>query len=537
MKKLIISVAVLGLLLNSCSDFLEEDVRSNVVAEEFYVTPEGFESLINANYALLSDIYGGAPWTFCAGTDMYSEGRTPEPIGISQYLTLSPGTSEIEPLYTNCYNAIQKANMGLYYADVTEQTESISSRIGELKYLRANAYFLLVQTYGGVGLVTDYINSPVLSFDRNSAEEVYSFIISELEESLNLVGNGGFNGRVNQRAVQHLLAKVHLTRGYESFGSGDDFSKAAKYADTAIGGQSLTIPFEELWAPDNEMNAETIFSIQYSESTVATDPTNLGHQQSYFFGSYLGGAEVAGNAPNRSYNLIATDYTIDLFEEGDERWDATFMIEIFDRYYDYYDVDKKDHGSLTVADYYEPKWKSTEQDSIDYVAAHPGVTYHGYGTYSAQIASSDAALITCKKFDHPDEPFASGRSSFRDLILSRVGETYLIAAEAYFKAGNSGTALERLNEVRNRAKAAPLTSINIDVILDERARELFGEYHRWFDLKRTGTLVDRATMYNPTVQEGSFAGSNGELKILRPIPQTAIDLNQNNDFPQNPAYN
>ncbi|WP_434036470.1 RagB/SusD family nutrient uptake outer membrane protein [Formosa sp. 4Alg 33] len=535
MKKIFISLAVMGLLFNSCDSYLEEDVRSNVVAEDFYTTPEGFDALVNANYSLLSDIYGGDPWLFCAGTDMYSDGRDQAPEAINTYRGLGPGTNEVEDLYVNSYNAIQKANMGLYYADITEQTESIDNRIGELKYLRANSYFLLVQTYGGVGLVTDYISTPVLSFDRSSAEEVYSFIVSELNESLNLVNDGGYDGRVNKRAVQHLLSKVLLTRGYETFGASDDFAQAASLADAAIGGQSLTIPFEELWTPGNEMNAETIFSVQYSGSITSADPTELGHLQSYFFGSYLGGAEVAGDAPYRSYNLIATDYTIDLFTENDSRWDATFMVEIFDRYYDYYD--ESNHSDLEVVDYYAPKWKSSVQDSIAYVTKQPTATYHSYGNYGAGVVSSDRELITAKKFDDPTEPFSNGRSSTRDIILSRVGETYLIASEAYFKSGNTGSALERLNEVRNRAGVAPVDAIDIDMILDERGRELFGEYHRWFDLKRTGTLVERASMYNNIIDQSNFDGNNGEQKILRPIPQIAIDLNQNNDFPQNPAYN
>ncbi|MGB5243160.1 MAG: RagB/SusD family nutrient uptake outer membrane protein [Lutimonas sp.] len=539
MKKIYSIIMMAGLFFTSCETFLEEDNLSNVTAESFYVTAEGFEALVNANYALMKDIYGGDPYTFCAGTDMYSNGRVELPQGIAEYLTLNPGDSEIEPLYENCYNAIAKANMGLYYSEITDQTSTLNTRIGELKYLRANAYFLLVQTYGGVGIITDFIDSPILSFDRNSAEEVYSFILTELNDALNLVSDGGYNGRVNKRAVQHMLAKVHLTRGYESFGSANDFDQAASYADQAIAGQGLNIPFGNLWEPGNEMNAEVLFSVQYSSSAVSTDPQNLGHKQSKWFGSYMGGSENAGNMPYRLYSLIATDYTLDLFEETDTRWEGTFMTEIFTRYYDYYDVDVADHDDLTVRDFYEPKW-FTQADRDNYKAAHPGVNYHDYGTHSSQLATSDFQLISCRKFDDPTEPFSAGsnsRTSTRDIILSRLGETYLIAAEAYYKAGNDGLALERLNEVRRRANVPDVLAIDIEVILDERARELFGEYHRWFDLKRTGTLVRRASLYNYRIDEANFAGANGELKILRPIPQSALDLNQNKDFPQNPAYN
>ena len=142
-----------------------------------------------------------------------------------------------------------------------------------------------------------------------------------------------------------------------------------------------------------------------------------------------------------------------------------------------------------------------------------------------------------KKFDDPEAQFGQSTST-RDIILARLAETYLIAAEAYLQAGDASTGLQRLNVVRERAGVADATlaDFDIDYILDERGRELLGEYHRWFDLKRTGTLVERASMHHYLIEPGNFNGANGELKILRPIPQEALDLNQNNDFPQNPAY-
>ncbi|WP_245896438.1 RagB/SusD family nutrient uptake outer membrane protein [Flavobacterium sediminis] len=159
------------------------------------------------------------------------------------------------------------------------------------------------------------------------------------------------------------------------------------------------------------------------------------------------------------------------------------------------------------------------------------------GTYGAGVVSSDYQTIPARKFDDPTALYASNkRVSTRDIILSRLGETYLIAAEAYLNT-NPALGLQKLNDVRARAGlTTPLASYDIDTILDERARELFGEYHRWFDLKRTGKLVERAAAYNYLIETSYFNGANGELKILRPIPQSAIDLNQNNDFPQNPAY-
>jgi len=535
MRNIILSLLVLSVGLFSCSDFLEEENLSNVTAESFYVTPDGYEALINANYSQLRNIYGDYAWLFCAGTDLYAEGRTQEPVGLSQYRDLNPASEGVDHLYNTCYRAIQSANQAIYYADLTEQTPTVPTRVGEVKYLRANAYFLLVQTYGGVGLVTDYINSPVLEFNRNSADEVYNFIITELEEALELVDGGAYNGRVNKRAVQHLLGKVYLTRGYESFGKPDDFTAAATLLDEAIAGQGLTIPFAELWAPSNENNEEVIFSVQYDPSSVSADPFELGHRQFSFFGPYQGGSEVAGDAPFRTYNLCPTDFALSLFTEEDERWEGTFMYQVYDRYFDYYDVD--DLSSLNIFHYYAPAWASSADDEAAFNAAYPDGTFHPYGTYGAGIVSNDYETIPVRKFDDPSAPFGE-KTSTRDIVLSRLGETYLLAAEAYLQSGDAGTAADRLNEVRRRAGVAEATAgdLNIDYILDERGRELLGEYHRWFDLKRTGTLVERTAAHHYLVEESNFDGANGEQKILRPIPQDALDLNQNRDFPQNPAY-
>ncbi|MCD0468892.1 RagB/SusD family nutrient uptake outer membrane protein [Flavobacterium sp. JAS] len=563
MKKLIIATLILTTTLNSCSNYIEEDNRSYGSAEQYFLTSAGFESLINTNYATLKDIYGGDPWLFEAGTDMYSEGRNQEPEGLAKYLTLSSSSAGVDQLYRTCYIAIQQANKGLYYSTITEKSSTLDTRIGELKFLRANAYFLLVQTYGGVPLVLDNINTAVTSFDRNTAEEIYTQVLKDLNEALGAVSTAAYTGRVNKRAVQDLLAKVYLTRGYETFGTPADFTTAAALADQVIGGQALAVSFDNVVKPGNEMNTETIFSVQFSIASNATGTTALGSSQNYWFSSYLGAAAAGNPYPNRSYTLCPTVYALSLYEKGDKRWEGTFMNEIYSRYYDYYDV--ADKTALKITDFYEPKWFTTADRDAWKLAntarmVNPATfRYHNWGTYSSAAASGgDYNLIPVRKFDDPKAPYsgatsanynttpitpATNRSSTRDFIISRLGETYLIAAEAYFKAGNTGTALARLNEVRRRAGGGVagtipvVSSIDINTILDERGRELLGEYHRWFDLKRTGTLVERTVLYNPKVTTANaFAGKDGNLKILRPIPQSALDLNRSKNYPQNPAY-
>nr|WKN37316.1 RagB/SusD family nutrient uptake outer membrane protein [Tunicatimonas sp. TK19036] len=551
------------LLATACSDYLEEENPGNTVANEFYTTEQGYESLVNSVYASLRTIYGDEPYVFTAGTDLWVEGRSDQPEGISEYRELTPEDEYVTLFYENLFAAIQRANVALYYNDRTEESGNLSTRRGEVKFLRAYDYFLLVQSFGGVPIVEDYIDGPALEFPRNSAEEVYNFIIAEMEEALTLVPETpeAF-GRVSKRAIRHYLAKVYLTRGYESFGSMDDFVQAAQYADAAIAGQGLTIPFEELFYPGNEENEEILFSVQYDKSSISQDPVSAGNDQNYWFGPYFGGEGVQFSYPYRAFRLVPTMYLFDVFSENDARWDASFMTNIYEvtaddgtprpGYYLYYtQADSRDE--LPVYIYFAHQWEV--EDTVAWRNANPNRADAIIRPYSElweadATTTEDAATPAVKKFDDPTATFSNSGSSSRDIFLARLGETYLIAAEAYFKMSNQGTAAERINEVRRRA-AEPGTEnemtimpdqVDIDFILDERARELAGEYHRWFDLKRTNTLVERTQLHNRSIRQwfntgiNPFEGTDGELKILRPIPAIAIQLNQAENIAQNPGY-
>lgn len=537
--------------MTGCSDFLLEDNKSNVVADEFYTSRAGYESLINTTYSELRDIYSEEPWVYVAGTDMYVEGRDSQPQGISEYRNLTPDNDIVADYYRNLYEAIQMCNTALYYNERTEEAPTLQSRKGEVKFLRAFFYFHLVRSFGGVSIVTDRIAEPVISFERDSAEEVYAFVISEMEDALNLVPEDNDYGRVNKRTIRHFLAKVHLARGYESFAAGDDFNQAATYADNTIDGQGLNLTHEQVFFPGNEENEEIIFSVQYDKSSMI-DPSDDGHMQSLYWGPYHGGEGAIFGYPYRDYTLCPTMYVFDLYTEDDARFHSTFMVEFYERYYDYFDQ-AGTRGDLNVQYYYPPEWAVSDTtawrlEDPEHRSDATIIPYSPAWEASPQT-QSDNATPAVKKFDDPTAVFSNDGSSSRDIFLARLGETYLIAAEAYFQAGDPATAAARINEVRTRAalpgsEAAMMiqpADVDIDFILDERARELVGEYHRWFDLKRTAKLVERTQLYNRDIKDWFDSGINpfmrpdGNLKILRPIPQEAIDLNEAN-IQQNPGY-
>jgi hypothetical protein len=149
--------------------------------------------------------------------------------------------------------------------------------------------------------------------------------------------------------------------------------------------------------------------------------------------------------------------------------------------------------------------------------------------------------ISLKKFDDPTRPNANEDQSAKDVYLFRLAEMYLIAAEAEMMLGNLTPAAQYVNEVRKRAALPGQTAnmtiteaqLSIDFLLDERAREFAGEQMRWFDLKRTGKLVERVRAYNPDA-----APNIEDYHTVRPIPQAEIDAVTNKEeFQQNLGYN
>ena len=94
-------------------------------------------------------------------------------------------------------------------------------------------------------------------------------------------------------------------------------------------------------------------------------------------------------------------------------------------------------------------------------------------------------------------------------------------------------AADAVNEVRRRARVSDVddADMDMDFLLDERIRELYGEESRRFTLVRTGTLIDRVKTYNPEARDRIK-----DYHVLWPIPQAIRDANRDVEFPQNPGY-
>lgn len=569
MKKILYSVALAACCMGtmtSCSDFLDASNKSNVTAKQSFATKEGLNNLVNNAYQHLQNVYAAPLFTSCfsAGTDMYADARNKMNEALNTYETLTPENTDIKNLYTYLYSGIRAANSVSYYAQTAQVDDKTKGQlIGEARVLAAYEYYLLVNNFGGVPIMKDFLTTADTGYPKSSAADVYAYIISELEDVISknvlqasTATKGG--GRISQETAKAILAKTYLSAAWD-LNKQDYFSKAAALADEVIAGRKLTTPFADLWKADGsgDDNAEFLWDVEYDLAT-ANNTTSGGTEWSGYYCNYLGGNEDNIKATTSSY--VPTLYALHCFKKGDQRYDATFMKELPDinkgnaagtGYWTWY----KNGESLVgkpVTRYYSA-WYETDADFEAWKAIDPANRANTYripmDSQSKEAQNMDGRDMEyydnqqlvygsspCKKFDDSKTAKTEKNTCYRDIHIITLPEMYLVAAEAYLKAGDNPKALARLNEVHQRAGLSALTgTITIDDILDENACENFGNEARWMDLRRTQTLVTRCTKYNHEM--GDKAAQYIGKKLLRPIPQAAIDANDQLTLAdQNPGY-
>lgn len=569
MKKILYSVALAACCMGtmtSCSDFLDASNKSNVTAKQSFATKEGLNNLVNDAYQHLQNVYAAPLFTSCfsAGTDMYADARNKMNEALNTYETLTPENTDIKNLYTYLYSGIRAANSVSYYAQTAQVDEKTKGQlVGEARVLAAYEYYLLVNNFGGVPIMKDFLTTADTGYPKSSAADVYAYIISELEDVISknvlqasTATKGG--GRISQETAKAILAKTYLSAAWD-LNKQDYFSNAAALADEVIAGRKLTTPFAKLWKADGsgDDNEEFLWDVEYDLAT-ANNTTSGGTEWSGYYCNYLGGNEDNIKATTSSY--VPTLYALHCFKKGDQRYDATFMKELPDinkgnaagtGYWTWY----KNGESLVgkpVTRYYSA-WYETDADFEAWKAIDPANRANTYripmDSQSKEAQNMDGRDMEyydnqqlvygsspCKKFDDSKTAKTEKNTCYRDIHIITLPEMYLVAAEAYLKAGDNPKALARLNEVHQRAGLSALTgTITIDDILDENACENFGNEARWMDLRRTQTLVTRCTKYNHEM--GDKAAQYIGKKLLRPIPQAAIDANDQLTLAdQNPGY-
>jgi len=539
----VVIVAALVQPISSCSRFLDAESPS-IVTDDFYDTKDGQEKLIVDIYTKFRNVFNTTELQYY-GTDLYmaiTESEV-ERMFNGYDKTFNSTAPVVGGYWNNLYKIVQQSNILLSRISADSSGEDYNEFEAKGKFFRALAYYYLVETFGDVPLYTTEQTEVINEVVRTTESEIYSTIIADLEDVKGDLGNSNVaSGEVNGVAVNFLLGKLYLTRAYKSYKQASDFGNAHATFNTIINNPNFSLlpSYSSVYDENNQNNKEVIWAMQYGADKNYVGGGNPQHQ---LFGFNITALEPNMfirnqsdySAMNRGYWVIPNVHEYFSNPELDTRYDATFK-----RSYTINNSANVNFGKLGI---FFPRWNDESNDDHDAVKFYPfksGDNYNWLPQSTALPILNNAIdrMPMINKFK--DTRMNWGGAGTREDVIFRLSDVYLLAAEAYLGDSNPVKALEYINIIRRRAAIDEtayndylrLSAINIDVILDERARELLGEHDRWFDLKRTGTLLSRVKANNPFVQKYDNLSN---MHLLRPIPQD--EINKTNGLTQNNGYN
>lgn len=589
------------LVVSSCGDVLEEQPRS--LTPDYFRTAQGLQSGVTAAYASFRFFYGseGGKNVTVYGTDEFTHGQQVTNPALNVYNNALNSSVGDGNTWGRAYPAINTCNgiieLGPQATGITDAQRS--ALIAEAKFIRAQWYFILVTQFGPVTLDLGSgplkFNTSIDNFaSRATLAESYDAIINDLESITDGLNNddlpdakpaAGSSGHAWKATALHLLAKVYLTRGWSEAAQTNDFQKAYDVAmelidNKATYGVNLLADYADVHKEGNEYNAETLFLVNWNDNLTYNNTAGFGGPSYQNISNFLFNMrydnnlvglvrDVTNGRPWVRYKptawLLNTAFADKI---NDSRYDKSFKSVWYVN-----SVGTRNPKGLPLGD--TAVWMVPEhlaaaveptKDSRRYLvftptqATDPKV-YHNNPNYDATdyqgYTIQNQYYPTLKKYlsaaARPNND--ANIASMRPVIVYRLAETYLIAAEAALKLNDPETAADLINVIRTRAAkdagavanmtANTLADINadgIDYILDERSRELAGEQMRWMDLVRTKKLIERVNLYNNTPARANAEVPNPQpFHVLRPIPQGQIDASidptqEDGKYPQNPGY-
>lgn len=510
--------------ITSCSEsFLDENLTTQYSTDRFK-TQEGLDELVTGAYQKLKFKFNYIWGIQCynMGVDEFTDANNVIPAWnhYSQDLNSSENAAN-QPIWDNYYGLVEPANILIqnipqYY---NQSSPTYNTRLGEAHFLRAYAYFELVKQFGGVPLKLVPSTSAETYFTRNSAEEIYTQVISDFGEAYRLLPDKGESiGRINKYAAAHFLAKAHLFRASELYSDwnsnyiASDLDAVIQYGSEVVDAHPLCNDYVELWDYEqpngaNEKVSEVILAAQFSndESTWG----RYGNQMHLYYPAVYQGNDIGGCkrdiSGGREFSYVsATEYTMQVFDRvNDSRFWKSFITC-------YGANETKSAPTWTAEDMpYAPagvkegdKRFSGGELGMKYIVNDPGDNrYEKYPNAPAYTVLKDGKMcntytyvryfkgqehswninektgnyydiiphkrsVALSKFRDGYRVSIASQFGTRDAIIARSADDVLMVAEAYIRKGeaNYDKAVEWMNKLRERAgyKTGEDRSKNVD---------------------------------------------------------------------------
>lgn len=489
MKKYIYKVLSVGvfasLALSSCTD-LTEPVYDSIPADQFLKTDAQIAAALGPAYGGLR----GITWDWfnpseassdelivpTRGGDWFDGGDW---LAYSRH-TWTPQHGPINGMWGFIFGNISQVNQLIPVVAANQKA------VDELRAVRAIYYFMAVDAFGNVPIVTDNKSSAA----TKTRAEVYAFIVSELTAAIPNLTSGKSYSRMTQDAAKALLAKVYLNAGV--YKGATEWQKAYDTADQVIkssNGWSLSSSTLSNFVVQNQGSNENIFSIPFDSFKAGgmnfhMRTLHYANQQTYGL----------GNSPWNGFCTLADFYNS--FESNDLRG----AMWIKGQQYASSGAKLKDAKGADLA--FVADWEKDQMTDADAVFQVAGIRSQKY-----EIQKNNP----------------NGDQS-NDYVFLRLADVILMRAEAAFRLGNTAQALTDINAIRTRSGVAALTAVTADDILAERGRELAWEGWRRNDLIR----------FNKFSTARKFMAVTDKTRELFPIPQPRRDANPL--LTQNPGY-
>lgn len=516
--------SITGSSITSCSEsFLDENLTTQYSTDRFK-TQEGLDELVTGAYQKLKFKFNYIWGIQCynMGVDEFTDANNVIPAWnhYSQDLNSSENAAN-QPIWDNYYGLVEPANILIqnipqYY---NQSSPTYNTRLGEAHFLRAYAYFELVKQFGGVPLKLVPSTSAETYFTRNSAEEIYTQVISDFGEAYRLLPDKGESiGRINNYAAAHFLAKAHLFRASELYSDwnsnyiASDLDAVIQYGSEVVDAHPLCNDYVELWDYEqpngaNEKVSEVILAAQFSndESTWG----RYGNQMHLYYPAVYQGNDIGGCkrdiSGGREFSYVsATEYTMQVFDRvNDSRFWKSFITC-------YGANETKSAPTWTAEDMpYAPagvkegdKRFSGGELGMKYIVNDPGDNrYEKYPNAPAYTVLKDGKMcntytyvryfkgqehswninektgnyydiiphkrsVALSKFRDGYRVSIASQFGTRDAIIARSADDVLMVAEAYIRKGeaNYDKAVEWMNKLRERAgyKTGEDRSKNVD---------------------------------------------------------------------------
>lgn len=416
----------------------------------------------------------------------------------------------VEAMYFRLAQTVSFSNSFIEKAErLAETDQEVKKFVAEARFIRAYAYYNLMDLFANVPLVTKVsLELP----KQNNRQEIYTFVESELKDLETLLAEPRTNeyGRVDKVAVYALLSRLYLNS--EVYISQNKYKEAAEYSKKAIeSGYILNTidknnngtAYDELFLADNDTNGaqnENIFAINFDGRYSTT----------YGGATFIVKSKIGGS-------MAPADFGVN------GGWGGPRTTKALVNQFSSSVSQSNSEGNPTS---WRDKRAMFHSDGQTFEIENVSEFKQGYAITKFSNKKSDGTNGNNDTGEHADV----------DIPIFRVAEMYLNYAEAALRGGgDTGIALGYINKLRERAygnTSGNVTSINLDFILAERSREMYWEGTRRTDLIRFNRFTSN---YNWPFKGGITNGmSVDNHRTIYPIPFNALAVNSN--LTQNPGY-